>query len=222
MKRTGFKPRAQPLKSSGPAKAAKKLKRCKAPGCGQRFLPQKPWQILCTDSVDCAVAWAGAEAAKKTAAELRRLEREARKERAADKLKLKALEPIRKFEKRAEKAVNRYVRARDFHLGCISCDKPADWNGQWHASHYRSVGAASAVRFNLWNIHRGCWICNKLYSGRIDAYTPNIIERIGQDKVDWLKSQNQRTDYDREYLTRLASVMNRKASRQEKRNRSAA
>jgi hypothetical protein len=140
-------------------------------------------------------------------------------ERAVDRKKLKELEPIGKLEKRAEAAVNAYVRSRDHYrrLGCISCDKPWDWDGQWHASHFRSVGAASSVRYHLWNINRACWICNKLYSGRIDAYGPALVERIGQEKVDWLKGQNQPVRRTREYLERLRAVFARKLRRLEKR-----
>jgi hypothetical protein len=140
-------------------------------------------------------------------------------ERRAVKEKLQAIEKISVFEKRAEKVVNEYVRLRDRckGLGCVSCDKPASWDGQWHASHFRSVGAATAVRFNLWNIHSACWICNKLYSGRIDQYEPEIIRRIGQEKLDWLRAQNKVTKYSREYLERLRAVFAKRVRRMKKR-----
>lgn len=179
-----------------------KLRKCKA--CKKEFSPSKPMQKVC--GFDCAVDLGVAEKQK-----ARRIEQV--KERRADRVKREKLAPISTFKKRAEKAINAYVRERDSHLGCVSCDKPANWDGQWHASHFRSVGAASAVRFNLWNIHKACWICNKLYSGRIDQYTPEIVSRIGQDRVDWLKSQNQITKYSREYLERLTRIFNKKTKR---------
>lgn len=181
-----------------------KPKRCKT--CKEQYTPRSPLQTACSPL--CA----------QQQAKLKREKAEAkakREEKRQDREKLKELEPIGKLEKRAETAVNAYVRARDARLGygCISCDKPANWDGQWHASHFRSVGAASGVRYNLWNINRACWICNKLYSGRIDAYTPALIERIGQDKVDWLKAQNKPVRYSREYLERLRAIFAKKTRR---------
>lgn len=167
----------------------------------------------------CIEPWTAAFQEKQKRKAVAERKAKIRVERAVDRKKLKELEPIGKLEKRAEAAVNAYVRARDHcrRLGCISCDKPWDWNGQWHASHFRSVGAASSVRYHLWNINRACWICNKLYSGRIDAYGPALVERIGQEKVDWLKAQNAPVRRSREYLERLRAVFARKLRRLEKR-----
>ena len=109
--------------------------------------------------------------------------------------------------------VNKIVRLRDRHLPCCSCDRPASWDGQWHASHLRSVGAASAVRFNLWNIHKGCSVCNNHLSGNLAEYLPRIRARIGDDKVDWLYRQNQIASYDIDYLKRFKAVMGKKLKR---------
>ena len=113
----------------------------------------------------------------------------------------------------AQMAVNRYIRLRDRDKGCISCDRPATWDGQWHASHFRSVGAASAVRFNLWNIHKACSVCNHHLSGNIAGYMPRLVEKIGPQKVEWLQQQNHVVRYEVEYLKRLKSVFNRRANR---------
>lgn len=188
-----------------------KPRRCNAKkgGCGETFTPRRQMQSACGPI--CAQAFAELANSKKLA-------KQAKEDRISHRKAVEATKSLSWWAGKAEKAINRYVRARDYWLGCVSCEKSATWDGQWHASHLRSVGAASAVRFNLWNIHKACWICNKLYSGRIDAYKPQAIERIGAEKVDWLYSQNQRVKYQREYLERLASVFNRKATRQEKRN----
>ena len=114
--------------------------------------------------------------------------------------------------------MNRYVRLRDAGAGCISCHLPATWGGQWHASHFRSVGAASAVRFNLWNIHKACSPCNAHKGGNIHEYRPRLIAKIGAEKVDWLMCQNGRADYPVEYLKRLKAVFAKKARRLEKRH----
>lgn len=184
--------------------------------CKAKFSEEERGQRIHAACVDAFVA---ALKAKKELKAQRERRAQIKVEKALDRRKLRELEPIGKLEKRTEAAVNAYVRARDHYkrLGCISCDKPWDWDGQWHASHFRSVGAASSVRYHLWNINRACWICNKLYSGRIDAYGPALVERIGQEKVDWLKAQNAPVRRTREDLERLRAVFARKLRRLEKR-----
>lgn len=164
---------------------------------------------------ECIEPWTAAFQEKQKQKAIRERKAKQKVEKAQDRKKRMELEPIGKLEKRAEAAVNSYVRARDSYrrLGCISCEKPWNWDGQWHASHFRSVGAASSVRYHLWNINRACWICNKLYSGRIDAYGPALVERIGQEKVDWLKAQNQPVRRSRDYLERLRAIFARKTRR---------
>lgn len=184
-----------------------KQKACKV--CRAKFTPARPLQTTC--SIPCAIEWGSRQLAKKQA-------KEAAEEKKQDKAKREALKPRSHWIALAQKAVNRYVRARDFHEGCISCHLPASWDGQWHASHFRSTGAASSIRFHLWNIHKACSVCNNHKSGNLAAYTPRLVALIGQDRVDWLMAQNQRANYSTEYLQRLASVFNKKAARQEKRN----
>jgi len=162
-------------------------------------------QCYCRTPV-CAQAAYEAVKAKREAAEARE-----HREKLADSKKRSY------WLKKAEAAVNWYVRARDHAQGCISCHIPATWGGRWNASHFRSVGAASAVRFHLWNIHKACYSCNKHNAGNIAEYTPRLVALIGQDRVDWLKAQNARTEYGREYLERLARVFRKKARRAEKR-----
>jgi hypothetical protein len=140
-----------------------------------------------------------------------------RVERALDRKKREALKPRAKWLAECQVIVNKIVRLRDRHLPCCSCDRPASWDGQWHASHFRSVGAASALRFNLLNIHKGCSICNHHLSGNIAGYTPRLVEKIGREKVDWLYTQNQLAAYDIEYLKRFKSVMGKRLRRLEKR-----
>jgi len=129
-----------------------------------------------------------------------------------------ALKSRAEHAREAQAAINRYCRLRDAACGCVSCDKPASWDGQWHGSHFRSVGAASAVRFNLWNIHKACSICNNWKSGNLSEYEPRLRARIGDEKVDWLRTQNQHVHYSVEYLQRLKRIFTKKANRLEKRN----
>lgn len=138
-------------------------------------------------------------------------------EKKQDRVKRESLKPRAKWLAECQTIVNKIVRLRDRHLPCCSCDRPATWDGQWHASHFRSVGAASTVRFHLWNIHKGCSICNNHLSGNIAGYRPRLIEKIGQDRVDWLEAQNALAKHDVEYLKRFKAVMGKKLRRMEKR-----
>lgn len=185
-----------------------KQKDCKA--CGEKFRPSLSTQKAC--SVKCALDLAkqpgGQKVARKAIAQRERREIQVRKE----KLKSRA-----DYAREAQAAINRYVRLRDAHLGCISCDKPASWQGQWHCSHFRSVGAAPHLRFNLWNMNKSCSACNNFLSGNIMAYRPSLIEKIGQDKVDWLECNQSSPRHDIPYFKRLKAVFTKKARRLEAR-----
>ena len=90
---------------------------------------------------------------------------------------------------KAQKAFNEFIRLRDAHLGCISCDKPADWFGQWAAGHYKTVGARSDLRFNEDNVHKQCnRDCNKGKSGNVGMYRIRLIQKIGIERVEALEA----------------------------------
>lgn len=183
-----------------------KAKKCK--GCGASFTPARPLARAC--SVLCALKIGRAKTEKANAAK-------AKQEKAKDKAKREKLKSRAKWLAECQAIVNKIVRIRDVHLGCCSCDRGPSWDGQWHASHLRSVGAASAVRFNLWNINKACSICNNHLSGNVAEYLPRIRARIGDAKVDWLYTQNQLVKHDIPYLTRFKAVMGKKLRRLEKR-----
>lgn len=172
-----------------------KYSKCKV--CTTMFQKYNSLQTVC--SPECAIELMQREKAKK----VRRahLEAKVKARTRAEWLRL------------AQSAINAYVRLRDKGLGCCSCDRPSTWQGQWHASHFRSVGAASAVRFNLWNINKSCSICNNWKSGNLSDYEPRLREKIGDAKVDWLKEQNQPVKHSAEYLQRLIKVFKKKIKR---------
>lgn len=174
--------------------------------CGEKFGPSRPMQTVCNPL--CASRLVRRDRKEK--------EKEAKQERIDHRERKERIKKISEIEAECREIVQKIARIRDRHDSCISCDLPADWDGQWHGSHYRSHGAASAVQFHLWNINKACWICNKLYSGRIDAYKVKLIEKIGQSRVDWLDSQNQVIKNSREYLARFKKVMGKRCRRLEK------
>ncbi len=99
---------------------------------------------------------------------------------AKDKLKTRA-----DWLREAQKEFNRYIRLRDHHEPCISCGKPHA--GQYHAGHYKSVGACPELRFNELNCHKQCSPCNNHLSGNIIEYRKNLLLKIGDKAVDWIE-----------------------------------
>ena len=162
------------------------------------------------NSIDCQTQHALAEIARRKATETRQ---KAKTDRADTARRKEALKTNAQRAKDAQKVINEYVRLRDKDQGCISCDKPATWQGQWHASHFRSVGAAPSLRFNLWNIHKSCSVCNNYLSGNIAEYEPRLRAKIGDEKVDWLKSQNGIKKYTNEYISKIIRVFKKKLRR---------
>lgn len=194
MKRSAFKPKI------GAAAARPRQKKCRQ--CREPFTSYNSLHVVC--SPPCALA--------KVAADNERIERKEIRQ-AKERIKTKA-----QHAQEAQAVVNRYVRLRDAADGCISCDKPAEWGGQWHASHFRSRGAAPHLRFNLLNIHKACSVCNSHLSGNLMGYRPKLIEKIGADRVEWLECNQAVARHDIPYLKRLKAVFAKKARRLEKRN----
>ena len=114
--------------------------------------------------------------------------------------------------KKAQASVNAYVRKRDELLPCISCQR--HHTGQYHAGHYRSVGSAPELRFEVMQIHKQCAPCNTHLSGNLINYRINLIEKIGQDAVDWIEGPHEPKRYriedlkeiDREYRDKLKEL----------------
>ena len=132
-----------------------------------------------------------------------------RKANAEQKLRLK---PKRQWMIEAQHAVNAFIRVRDNGKPCISCDKPDNGSHQRHASHYRSVGACSSLRFNTWNIHASCATCNSVLSGNLIEYRIRLVKKEGAERVEWLEGQNGIVRYDIEYLKRVKRIFKKRAA----------
>lgn len=195
--------------------ATKPLKPRACKHCKSSFTPTKRLQVVCSPLC-------GLERARIQREAKERKEHAARKrvERAMDRKRRDALRTFPELEEDCRKIVQKIARIRDRNDGCISCDLPANWDGQWHGSHFRAHGSASAVQFHLWNIHKSCSPCNRDKGGNIHEYRPRLIAKIGQDRVDWLMAQNQtmkHTPAYRAYLMRFKQVMGKRLRRMEKR-----
>lgn len=155
----------------------KKPKKKKCKSCGEMYHPWNMWQVAC--SPKCAIEHVKEK--KRTA-----FKKETRRMR--DRIKSRS-----EWMKEAQTAFNAYVRERDRDLPCISCRRHHE--GQYHAGHYRSVGASPELRFEESNCHKQCQPCNSHLSGNLINYRVNLIERIGIDNVEFLEGPHELKKY---------------------------
>lgn len=106
--------------------------------------------------------------------------------------------------KEAQAAVNAYVRFRDSELPCISCGR--HHNGQYHAGHYRSIGACPELRFDEQNIHKQCAPCNTYLSGNLIKYRSGLISKIGLEAVERIESAHPAKKYSVEDLKNIITT----------------
>jgi len=173
-----------------------KRKRCKQ--CNNLFTPTKPLQHVC--SPICAYRYVKTSAGKKIHEKAKKSLRKALKEKAKTKSQ---------WKKEAQAAFNRYIRERDKNRPCISCGRYHQ--GQYHAGHYRSVGAHPELRFNELNCHKQCAPCNNHKSGNLIEYRINLKDRIGQDNLDWLEGPHEPKHYTIDELIEIKKRYQQKA-----------
>ena len=143
--------------------------------CGEQYQKFNSLQKWCSPSC-------GLELLKRKQAQ------KARRDHLSLKRKVRA-EDRRYQLRKAQEAFNAYIRYRDKDKPCISCDR--HHQGQYHAGHYRSVGAHPELRFNELGCHKQCAPCNNHKSGNIVEYRINLKERIGEDNLNWLEGPHE-------------------------------
>ena len=188
-------------------------------GCKERYEAAGMKQLPAGwfHDVDCAMNYAARRQARAAKSLARKVRAKKAAEHLADKERVK---PRSKWLAELQALVNQYVRLRDKAEGCISCDKPKSWRGQWHASHYHSRGRSSSLRFNLLNIWKSCSVCNSHLSGNLAEYRPRLIEKIGQQKFDDLLLLSGKTKtYDVEWIKRAKKITRKGIKRLEKRSK---
>lgn len=147
-------------------------------------------------------------------------EKEGRQRR---KVKRESFKTKAQWDKEAQSAFNRYIRMRDEGKECVSCGNPLIGKSNYltgsaiDASHYRSRGAASHLKFNTFNVHSACTRCNRQLSGNAVEYRIRLIERIGLERVERLESDNEPRRFDIPYLKRVKSIFSRRANALSKR-----
>lgn len=185
--------------------------RCKF--CRERMPEDKPRHVI---HDHCIEPFLAALKVKQAAEQKRKDLVAARLERAETRRRKEAIKRPKEWEQDCLDIVQKIARLRDRHDGCISCHMGANYGGQWHGSHFRPAGNNSAVQFNLWNIHKACAQCNMFKGGNIAAYRPRLVEKIGEERVEWLERQTQVVKRDIAYLKRFKTVMGKRLRRIEK------
>lgn len=135
----------------------------------------------------CIDGFANAQEAK--AARKAEKQKQAAKKVERDELakRKEAVKSRGEWQAEAQKEVNAYVRLRDAAQPCISCGR--HHTGQYHAGHYRSVGSAPHLRFDVdRNIHKQCQPCNTHLHGNLVLYRKELINKIGLIAVEELES----------------------------------
>ena len=169
-----------------------KFKQCAI--CGQNFKVFSSTQKAC--SVECAIELARIAADKKEKKETRKAKRRLDNNDRSIQVK------------KTQQLFNKYIRQRDNDLACISCGR--FHTGQYHAGHYRTVGANPELRFNEANCHKQCSSCNNHLSGNLINYRINLIIKIGIDEVEAIEGPHKAKRYTIDELKELQAIYKRK------------
>lgn len=198
-------------------------RKCKV--CNEWFIPQYDNIRWCSPAHGAIYA-IELRTKEKVKAEAKRIKdkHQADKEGRARRQKMReSFKTKYQWDKEAQSAFNRYIRIRDDGKECVSCGNPLIGKNNYltgsaiDASHYRSRGAASHLKFNVFNVHSACTRCNRQLSGNAVEYRIRLIERIGLERVERLESDNEPRRFDIPYLQRIKSIFTRKARQLEKR-----
>lgn len=164
--------------------------------CKAKFTPERPGQIV---HVECVEAWTEAQAAKRERAEAKAARAAAKVERAETRRRKEAIKTLADLKREAQQALNRWiVHVRDKDRPCISCGRHHE--GQWHAGHYLSRGAAPQHALNPLNVWKQCAPCNTYLHGNQAAYRARLVLEIGQAAVEALEQDNAPRKWTRDEL----------------------
>ncbi|MFC0178980.1 recombination protein NinG [Thorsellia kenyensis] len=169
-------------------KKKRKLKSKVCKWCKKTFEPTKPLQSVC--SPNCAIQKIRHENRIK---QERKRNEELKVERAEIRQRKLSVKPRSHWMNKAQAAVNKFIRARDKDLPCISCGTTT--TAQWDAGHYRTTASAPQLRFDEDNIHKQCVVCNQHKSGNLVPYRVELIKRIGLERTEALESNHKNRKY---------------------------
>lgn len=89
-------------------------------------------------------------------------------------------------KKEAKAACHKYIRLRDLGRLCICCNRPL--GEKYDAGHWLESGNNPLIRYDEDNIHAQSVYCNQYKGGDSDDYEGNLRLKIGDERVDRLKS----------------------------------
>jgi hypothetical protein len=176
----------------------KRCKQCKKKhnendGKFDMYSPPSSLGFFCNH--DCAVDFLIANPKKRK----QEYDKQIRKNNIADK---KSLLSKMDWVKKVQIQFNKFIRLRDKDDPCISCGI-MDWEikqmdfGKWDCGHFRSRGAAKQLRFDETNAHKQCKSCNggsAHFAYKLETvtkvYERNLILKIGKERVEYLKNNN--------------------------------
>lgn len=142
--------------------------------------------------------------------------------RAEKKLAVEKLKTRSDYTKEAQIAFNAYVRERDNSRQCISCEthlnQTGALGGSYDCGHYRSVGSAPHLRFDLHNAHGQCKKCNKYKSGNVADYRIKLLRKIGGARLEALECDQIQRKYTVPDLQRIKIIFTTKLKRLKSKN----
>ena len=92
-----------------------------------------------------------------------------------------------------ERYFNKFILLRDKGKPCISCGRLTGC--KVNAGHFLSVGSHPELRFNEDNVALQCEHCNSFLSGNPVEYEKRLREKIGNERVDFLKGPHEMPRY---------------------------
>jgi len=168
------------------------MPRCK--NCKEKFEAKHFNQKYCFNS-ECVKVWVQTAKQKNWKKEKKELKEK--------------LETVQSLTKKAQTYFNAYIRARDKHKTCVSCDKPL--GSKFDAGHYYSAGGFGSVRFNELNVHGQCVYCNQHLHANLLNYQIGIEQRIGGEALIELHEQAHKVrKYTRQELRDIIETYKRK------------
>ncbi len=173
-------------------KPVKTLRPKKCRNCRSKFSPRTSLQVVC--SPDCAKDYAKVLREKKELLEKR--------------VGLEKLKSKREWIQEVQKVVNSYIRAKDEGKECISCG--ASWEPTFQAGHFMATSIRPNLRFDSRNIYGQCIRCNMHLHGNLLDFRRGIIEREGEDMVEWLEGHHEPANWSIDDLKSIRNEYKRK------------
>jgi hypothetical protein len=189
---TGLKRTAFARVERKEATAVKKLRMRRCDICREPYEPERKGATVCGPA--CAEKHALALKAKAERRAAKAVRIAVKVERATDKARLIEMKPLKWWRAKAKKSMHTFVRARDEGKPCASCDTLlivlGRTGGDYDAGHFRPIGLAKHLEFDIRNIWGQCKPCNDHKRGNFQEYERRLRLREGDAFVDDLLADN--------------------------------